>query len=362
MSRLLPVLDNSTPRILIVRVGAMGDVLHGMPAVAALRAALPHAYIAWAVEQRWAPLLQTSPTATPLSAAMPLVDRVHLVSAKEWSKRPFSIATPRSIAALRRELRAQRYDIAIDMQGTIRSSVIAKMSGAHSVIGNNHPRESVAKWLYTERVALTKKHVVEHAVELVSHAIGMQGWPLSVPLPVDAEAERWAENILTPHAQTIFLAPTAGWGAKEWPSERFGGLARSLTDRGYRVLVNASPAGNNAVAEKVVATSGHTAEAVTCTLPQLIALLRGTRLVIAGDTGPLHLAAALGISVVALFGPTDPERNGPWTSASRVLRNASSITDHRRHAQIEPGLAQITVEEAESAALQLLQPTGMPSA
>jgi heptosyltransferase-1 len=355
-----PPVNTADPRILIVRVGAMGDVLHGMPAVAALRDALPNAHIAWAIEPRWAPLLQVSQQSIARTAAMPLVDRVHLVPAKQWSTKPFSIATLQSIATLRSELRAEHYDIAIDLQGTIRSSVIARMGGAPRVIGSDNPREAAARWLYNERVALTTNHVVEHAVQLVSHAIGVPRWPFPVPLPVDPDSERWANTILTPLQQTVVLAPTAGWGAKQWLAERFGALAHALTQRGYRVLVNAALEGTDSVADQVVAASGRTATAVPCTLPQLIALLRGSRLLIAGDSGPLHLAAALGIAVVALFGPTDPQRNGPWIAASRVLRHPSSITDHHRHAQVDSGLAQITVDEVESAAVQLLQPTGMP--
>ncbi len=348
-------------RILIVRVGAMGDVLHGMPAVAALRAAMPGTHVAWAVEPRWASLLQAAPNAVAGTAAMPLVDRVHLVPAKAWSKAPASMATLRSIAALRRELRAERYDVAIDLQGTIRSSVIATMSGARRVVGSDAAREGLARLLYSERVPVRMPHVVQQAAEIVAHVAGVALKPMPVPLPLDAEAERWCDAALADVALAgktlplVFVAPTAGWGAKQWPAERYGAVAAALSQSGWRVLVNAAPAGVDRTAAAVIAASGGAAVAMPCTLAQLTALLRRVSLVIAGDSGPLHLAAALGVPVVALFGPTDPARNGPWGSPARVLRHASSATDHRRHTAAEAGLTRITEAEVIGAAMESLR-------
>lgn len=342
---------DTAPRILMVRVGAMGDVLHGMPAVAALRAALPDAVIGWAVEPRWAPLLSSGHG----DVAQPLVNTVHLVEAKAWSKRPFSRETFRSIRDLRRNLRAGNYDLAIDLQGSIRSSLIARASGALRIAGSATPRESPALMFYTDRVTLKTLHVVEQAAEIVSAAIHQQFAPAIAPLPVDAAAENWCETFLgSDQRPTVFVAPTAGWGGKQWPADRYGQLAHQLSERGYRVLINALPSGRDTVAETVIAQSGNTAAAAGCTLPQLIALLRRVQLVVAGDSGPLHLAAALGVPVVALFGPTDPLRNGPYRTRATVLRHASSQTDHRRHAQGEAGLQQIQVAEVLAAALHQL--------
>ncbi|WP_074654480.1 lipopolysaccharide heptosyltransferase I [Terriglobus roseus] len=343
-------------RILIVRVGAMGDVLHAMPAVAALRKAVPDAEIGWAIEPKWSPLLRAGEDALPSSPAMPLVDRVHLVATKEWSKKPFSLATLRSVLALRRELRARHYDIAIDLQGSIRSSVIARMSGARRVVGSATTRESQARWLYSQSVGLQRAHVVEQAAEIVSAVLESPVKSAIAPLPIDPAAEQWCHDLLRdrPHGPLVVLAPTAGWGAKEWPAERYRAVAQALAARGCTVLVNASPVGIDAVADLVVAGSNGAASAVACTLPQLTSLLRHTSVLIAGDSGPLHLAAALRVPVVSIFGPTDPVRTGPWGSPSRVLRHATSITDHRRHREPEAGLLQIGVEQVVSAAESLL--------
>ena len=346
-------------RILIVRVGAMGDVLHAMPAVTALRAAMPACEIGWAIEPRWVSLLRAADDAVPRSPAMPLVDKVHLVPTKQWSKKPLSLSTLRGVLALRRDLRARQYDIAIDLQGSIRSAVIARMSGASRVVGSATPRESQARWLYTERVTPQRVHVVEQAAEIVSAALGHALQPLPAPLPLDAAAEQWCDRFLTDQSAGpwVVLAPTAGWGAKEWPAVRYGAVAKALAARGCTVLLNASPFDVDAVANLVTACSSGAAAAVPCTLPQLTALLRRAWLLIAGDTGPLHLAAVLGVPVVGIFGPTDPVRTGPWGAPSRVLRHASSVTDHRRHRQPEAGLLQIAVSEVIDAAEGLLPPT-----
>jgi heptosyltransferase-1 len=349
----------AAPRVLIVRVGAMGDVLHGMPAVSALRALLPDAFIGWAVEPRWASLLQAADGAEPRTPAMPLVDCIHEVPTKQWSKQPLSLATLRSVLALRKELQTQRYDIAIDLQGSIRSAIIARMSGARCVIGSTAPREAPARLFYTQRIPLHTPHVVQQATEIVSAAMNASLKPGKTPLPIDADAEEWCDAFVarTEAAQRIvLLAPTAGWGAKQWPAERYGELANELTQRGFRVLVNAPPFGADAVVDAAISAAAGAASVAPCTVPQLTALLRRAALVVAGDTGPLHMAAALCIPTVAIFGPTDPVRNGPWAAPTCVLRSVESVTDHHRHATAEAGLAQIEVAQVLDAAMRQLDP------
>ncbi len=337
----------------------MGDVLHGMPAIAALRAAWPDAHIAWAIEPRWSVLLQASTDAHPFTPAMPLVNGVHPAKTRAWSKRPLSLATLQSIQALRHALRSERYGIAIDLQGTIRSAVIARMSGAARVIGPAHPKEAAARLLYTERVVTCATHVIDQAAEIVSAAAGQPLHPIAVPLPVDQDAERWCD-ILLQHATGPFvlIAPTAGWRAKQWPATRFGQLAARLAIQGCRVLVNASPDAADPIADQVIAASNGTAERAACTLPQLIALTRRMHLAIVGDSGPLHLAAALDIPVIALFGPTDPARNGPYGTRRVVLRHQASITTYRHTPDPDPGLLRITVEEVLHVTLRLLPDGG----
>ena len=330
-------------RVLIVRIGAMGDVLHALPAVAALRRAAPGCEIGWAVDSRWAPLLGS-----------PAVDRLHLVPTRAWKHEPLSLATARSILDLRRELRAMEYTITVDLQGTLRSAVVGSLAGAPLFLGSAEPRERPARLLYRQLMHTPSLHVVEQAADLLA---GLTEQPLSLtdaPLPRDAAAERWAEEHLAGvSGPIVFLAPTAGWGAKMWPAERFGAVARAVRDRGCTVLVNATGE-HDAVARAVVVSSGDTARAVPTTLAQMIALLRRADLVIAGDTGPLHVAAALGRPVVALFGPTDPARTGPWGTHARVLRDPGSVTDHSRVAAPEAGLLRVKVQDVLRAAGEML--------
>jgi heptosyltransferase-1 len=322
----------------------------------------PNWHIGWAMEPIWIPLLRADSagdSAEPGSFAMPLVDRIHSVPTRTWKQRPLAGQTLQEIKALRRELRAERYDLCVDMQSAIRSAVIGRLSGALQVAGPAVPHEKPANWLYSPAIPTPAVHVVEQGFQLLSAAIGEALHPTVDLLPRDDCAERWRDDLL---AQTLpagsrghnaIIAPSAGWGAKQWPAERYGAVAAQLARAGYAPLINATSS-DDPLASAVVQASEGTATVVPCTVSQLISLTRRASLVIAGDTGPLHLAASLQRPVVALFGPTDPARNGPWGTRARVLRHPSSRRDHSRHADTEEGLLQITIDEVNAAALELL--------
>ncbi len=351
--------------MLIVRIGAMGDVLHAMPAVAALRNLHPGWFLGWAIEPKWSELLQSaedfdrSPHSAQRSPAKPLIDIWHQVPIQTWKQNPFAPSTLSHIHALRRELRGCNYDLCIDLQGSIKSAAIGRLAGAKVFTGPAAPREKQARWLYTQAVKTPATHVIEQACELLGAATGHTLHPTPVTLPVDTAAERWCDQRLTQLSlrdrRFVFLAPAAGWGAKQWPPERFGAVALALQHAGYRTLVNEASA--DRLADQVIAASNGAATPFPSSLGQMIALLRRASLVIAGDTGPLHLAAALDRPVLALFGPTDPARTGPFATHSSVLRHPSSRQDHTRHAETEAGLLHITTEEVVESALKLLQPT-----
>jgi heptosyltransferase-1 len=197
--------------------------------------------------------------------------------------------------------------------------------------------------------------VVEQDVELASAVAGDQLAPASPWLPVDAAAEAWADGVLSPSATcpAVLLIPGAGWGAKCWPPERYAAVANGLADHGLRVLVNAGP-GEETLAEAIVQGADGAATPLACSLAQLIALTRRIALCIGGDTGPLHLACALGRPVVGIYGPTLPSRNGPFGTRFRVLRSPESRRDHTRRAQPEAGLLTIQPEDVLRAADELL--------
>jgi heptosyltransferase I len=348
-------------RLLVVRLGAMGDILHALPAVMALRDAHPSWEIGWVVEPRWRGLLSTedqqiAPYTNRRGPSQPVVDRLHFAAMREWKRHPLHRKTAREIRSLRSELRRVSYDAVLDLQGAIRSAVIGCMTACQRVIGEARPREWPAHWLFTERVATQGAHVIEQDVELASAVAGDALSPAEPALPLDHDAELWCNDLLASSKvgssrHLAFIAPGGGWGAKRWPPERYAVVASGLADRGFRVLVNAGP-GEEELAAPIVATGD--ASPIVPTLPQLIALTRRISICVAGDTGPLHLACALSKPVVGIYGPTDPSRNGPFGTRSRVLRSPESRRDHSRRAAPDPGLLTITPEDVLRAADELL--------
>jgi heptosyltransferase I len=352
----------SNYRLLVVRLGAMGDILHALPAVTALRRMHPTWTIDWVIEPRWRALLSArseceaagAQLQTNRDTSQPLVDRILLAPVKDWGRRPLGIATLREIKALRGALRAGRYSAVLDFQGAVRSAAIGRLASSPRLIGEEHPREPAAKWLFTERVDVRGAHVIEQDLEL---AAAVAGDPIEFTepcLPVDAAAEAWADRILPRSSvRAAMITPGAGWGAKRWPVERYAAVAAGLIERGFRVLVNAGP-GEESLAAEIVRVTGGAATPVLCALEQLISLTRRISLAVAGDTGPLHLACALGCPVVGIYGPTDPSRNGPFGTRFRVLRSPESRRDHTRHAQPEAGMLTIMPEDVLNAADQLI--------
>lgn len=328
-------------RVLIVRVGAMGDVLHALPAVAALRRQRPELEIDWVVDPRWAPLLVSS------EGNAPVVTRALLAETRLWSRRPFSRATLRSILTLRRTLGEAPYDAVVDLQGTLRSAVLARMGRSPIHAGFADPRERAARWSYNRRLRRNGIHVVEQECALLGEALGLSLPPADAELPRDAmAADRIAQRLTVVGSpqRLALLVPTAGWGAKQWPAQRFAVLARALTAEGWTVLINTASSAD-AATKQILTEAGPGVHAMPCTVAELVEVVRRCGVVVGGDTGPVHLAAALRTPVVALFGPTDPARNGPWGTGSRtVLRSPDSVTSYKRTVNPDPGLTHLGVE------------------
>jgi heptosyltransferase-1 len=344
-------------RLLIVRLSAMGDVIHTLPAAQALREAFPNAMIGWLIEERWAELLCApgTPRRGPRSAQRPLADWVHPVNLTGWRKSLFTISTLQQIAKVWNDVRSARYDVAVDLQGAMRSALLACWSGARVVYGASEPREAPASLWYTRTVIARGAHVIEQNLSIAEAVAGKKMSVPCVEFPRDAEAERRIGQRLDEEGveEFVIFNPGAGWGAKRWPAERYGLVARALAEDGVRAILNYGP-GEEKLAREVEAASAGMAQAMQCSITELIALTRRARLFIGGDTGPLHLAAALQVPVVAIFGPTDPARNGPYGTQSIVLRNPASLTTHARRAQPDEGLLGIGVDSVVEAARTLL--------
>ena len=291
-------------RILLVRLGAFGDILHALPAAATVRANAPDAHICWIAEPRWLPLLEGNPH---IDEAIPL-DRASLSG----------------LLATRRQLQARRFDTAIDFQGLIKSALTARASGAQNIFGysRDEAREPAAALLYHRTFEPQARHVVERHIELAMHAAGPKR-RIEFPIPPGREEAPLPDRF-------VLASPLAGWGSKQWPLERYSELGRLLMDRlGVPLVLNTA-----APAPPLAATIPHVTG-----LAGLIDATRRALAVVGVDSGPLHLAAALQKPGVALFGPTDPARNGPYCDTITVLRDASQPVSYKREAAPAPGLA-----------------------
>lgn len=318
------------PRFLIVRLGSLGDIVHTLPAAAALRDSFPQARIDWLVDRRWRILLEGNPDINEAIA----LDR------KSW----------RDVIACVKHLRAAGYTCALDFQGLYKSAILLLFSGATRRIGFrwSYAREGPAALAYTERVSPRGAHKVEHNLALVEN-VGARTTKPRFPLCIPAEAQTQIRQELSERGVGEFfvLSPGGGWRSKCWPAERFGALHRELALRhGWRGVVSFGP-GERELAESVRTASGEPAPILLpMDLAELMALLRRAKFVVAGDTGPLHLACALGTPVIGLYGPTDPARNGPFSTADIVVRNAKpEETTYKRGAAFSPTMLSITVEQ-----------------
>ena len=352
-------------RLLIVRLGSMGDVIHSLPAATLLRRAFPTATLGWMIEERWAELLcaPDTPRAGMRCPGRPLLDAVHGVNTLAWRSALFSDETWKEAAAAWREMRGDKYQLAIDFQGTVRTALMSRCTGAEAFAGFERPREHAAGVFYTYTVEAGGTHVVEQNAAL---AAAISGVPAEVPeieFPIYPAAEEHCERRLPQLGARPFvvLNPGAGWEGKQWPPERYGEVAQGLQALGLHSLVNFGP-GEESLARAVETASNGAATALSCSVSELIAFTRRAQLFIGGDTGPMHLAAALRVPVVALFGPTSPARNGPFGTRSIVLRSPlSSATDTAERAaarssrnRTDPGLMAITAHDVLAAARQLL--------
>ncbi len=334
----------------------MGDIIHSLPAVSALRASFPSAVIGWAIEERWAALLSTPQGRfAPRGEGKPLVDTLHVVNTRAWRNAWLSDETWREIKSTVTDLRAAKYDISIDIQGAMKSAVLGRLASPRRRFGFAQPWESAATMFYSHQVQATGTHIADRNWSLAT-AAGASAKPENLfPIPLDPIAESWADSKVRELGLEEFaiLNPGAGWGSKCWPSQRFGEVAKRLAANGIVSVINAGP-GEEELVSAVENTSGGAAIQIAATLSELIALTRRATLFVGGDTGPLHLAVALNTPSVAVFGPTDPARNGPYGGRAIVVRSPQSVTTYKRSVASEGGLSSITAEEVLAAASQLL--------
>ncbi|MBI2826185.1 MAG: glycosyltransferase family 9 protein [Planctomycetia bacterium] len=331
------------PRILIVRLSAIGDCMHAVPVLCALRDHLPGAMLGWVVEGRTSELLRGHPALDEL-----------IVAPRGWLK------SPRAVWDLRRRLRALRFNVTVDVQGLTKSAIAARLSGAPRRLGlGGVDGREVSPWLNNDLVEAHATHVVERYLEVL-RPLGITSPRVHFDLPRNALDERRAEEIAVAAGLTTGFAVIntgAGWPSKLWLPDRFAAVARYLGQAcGLPSLVVWAGPQEQAAAEAIVAAGGgHARFAPATSLTELAAIVRRARLFVSSDTGPLHLAAAVGTPCVGLFGPVPADRNGPYgaghmTVQKMCLTGGSRV---RRHAGPE-SMRAITVDDVTRACDLLL--------
>ena len=298
------------PRILVVRLGSMGDVVAALPAVASLKHSMPQSRLTWVIEPKWSVLLEGNP---------------YVDSVITFERRTFE-----DWRRVWRELRGARFDIAVDFQGLVKSALLATAAGPERIFGftAEYAREGPASWFYSDKVAIRSYHAVERNLDLAA-AAGASTILRKFPLPAGAP-----EGDL-PAGDFILASPLAGWGAKQWPTEYYSELGQIVrSDFGVPLVLNApQPVDVEGVWKHV---SG---------IPGLIHATRRATAVVGIDSGPTHLAAALGKAGVAIYGPTDPARHGPYGEGFTVLRTPSAKTSYRRSAVPDSSMRAITPQQ-----------------
>ena len=295
----------------MVRLGAMGDIIHSLPGAASLKHSFPDARLTWVIEPQWVPLLEGNG----------IVDRFVV----------FHRDDPRSWQRTRHELRAEAYDLAVDFQGLVKSAVIAHVARPARLAGfaSGVVRERAAGLFYSTRVPSGAVHVVDQALDLAAGA-GARHLLRAFPFAPGAPERK------LPDQPFVLASPLAGWRSKQWPLEYYEELAELLRARlGMPLVLNGAPGSVPNVRGTILHESG---------IAGLIDATRRASLVVGVDSGPLHLAAALNKSGAAIFGPTDPVRNGPYGGDFDVFRAQGARTTHRRGATIDESMRAVRPE------------------
>jgi lipopolysaccharide heptosyltransferase I len=336
--------------ILIVRLGALGDIIHAIPAAAALRAAMPDARIDWLVESKHRAIVDL----------VTVVDQVITLDGRSI----------RAWTDVVRRLRLGGYDVALDFQGLMKSAILARASGAARVAGFSiwHLREKGARPFYSETndeggetdADDEERHVILKNLRLLQ-VLDIRQDHIEFPLAV-VESRAWDEVQARLGSQPFALInPGAAWPNKRWPAARFGEIAAFLRDvRGLASVVLWGPEEQPLAQSVVDASSGAAAVAPATSIPDLVQLSRAASLIVSGDTGPLHIATAVGTPAVAIFGPTNARRNGPWSPADCVVTRYDSCRCHyqRECRESDWCLDSVTVSEVTAAIQQRLGARG----
>ncbi|HEX5720540.1 MAG TPA: glycosyltransferase family 9 protein [Thermoanaerobaculia bacterium] len=327
--------------VLLIRTSALGDVVHCLPVLTALRRHFPSAKIGWVIEGAMAPVL----------AGHPDLDELLVVRLRAWRKRPFSPETRREIAAFRDALDRFAPDVTLDLMGNHKAGFLSALTLCDRRIGPARPgrREPSSAFWISEPVEIHGTHAVDRALSILT--------PLGIPLePADFGGSKIFQNEPEiPEPPFLLIHPGAGWPSKRYPPERWGEVARRLREAtGLPTWVPVAP-GEEGLASEVEAAGGGAVRTMPADLPTLATLLRRARLVMGGDSGPTHLAHALGTPVLMLMGPTDPARHGPYGAPERALWKLLPCSFcYRRFDETKACLLDIPADQVAQRATELL--------
>ncbi len=315
-------------KILIIKPSSLGDVVHALPFLKAVKDSFPESRIDWVISKNLKEILEDNP----------LINRLITIDKDSWKNFRKLPGTLSELSSLRKTLRSDHYDIAVDLQGLLRSGLIAFSTPAVLKIGFEDAREG-SRFFYDKKIRVNEAaHAVDKCLE-VARAIGAGVGTAGFPFHINGSAANRIKKLLGDITEYVVIVPSARWPSKRWPAEYFASLIARLSipcvisgsreDREtVRKITGSLPSGN------IIDLCGKTG------LKELSALLSGAKAVVTNDTGSMHIAAALDVPVVALFGPTDPVKTGPYrwqtNSRLRVLQAGVSCSPCRRRNCSEP--------------------------
>ena len=336
---------NNPKRILLIKPSSLGDIIHALPTLAAIRRTFPEARIEWLVKQEWAPILYHHPM---------LNDVIEV---------EFSVA---KLLGLIGPLRARRFDIVVDLQGLLRTGVLSWLTGARRRVGFSDAREG-SPWFYTEHIVgpMRDMHAVDRYLRLAS-ALGAKVSQPEFVLPDSPDEESRSQTLFTKvgldgASNVIGIAPSARWVTKRWAAESFAAVADQLQHEGlHKVVFIGATQEKHEIAKVKQAMKTDSADLTgLTTVGDLPAVMRRLRLLITNDSGPMHVAAAVGIPVVAVFGPTSPACTGPYGDGHAVLTSPVDCRPCFRRQCHNPNtyecLTRISVQNVVQAAQRVLQ-------
>ncbi len=344
---------SASPGILIIRLSSLGDILHALPAFADLRASFPNSKIDWLVSEKHKSLL----------SAVRGIDAIRILGTKAYGDFP--------LRSLIRDLRSQHYDFAIDFQGLLKTAALSFLSGARTRLGFSRDlvREFPAHWFYNR--TQPKPQGQFHVLQLNRMLAGLTGAvPVSAPLEfcVPENDSRLVESMLRKEQLTdyVVINPGGGWSTKRWSLQKYGDLTKKIAvELGLPVVLTTGPGEETyyqAIADHCSDCGGVQPRHFPVSFLQLIPLYQKAHLIVGGDTGPFHLACALGAPVVGIFGPTSPVRNGPWRSEDEVVAHALPCSFcYGRSCATNNECMDISVDEVFAAVVRRLAKAGSSS-